>query len=117
MARSSLSVLVEVLDNHADEFCFSQYTDDAYIPRRHCLLAWMAIEAGIELPPSRYNSHVVGMAGTRRFSDEIQQAYGISFEQIRQLQFANDESGDVEGMKNLLLNLVRQWAESSEIAA
>ena len=77
----------------------------------------MAIEAGIDLPPSRYNSHVVGMAGTRRFSDEIQQAYGISFQQIRQLQFANDEAGDVEGMKNMLLNLVRQWAESSEIAA
>ncbi len=117
MASSSLSRLVEVLENHTDEFCFSQYTDDACSPHRHCLLAWMAIEAGIDLPPSRYNTHVVGMAGTRRFSDEIQQAYGISFGQIRQLQFANDEARDVEGMKNLLLNLVRQWAETSEIAA
>ena len=113
MTRSMLFRLVDVLDSHAHEFCFSQYTKES----RHCLLAWMAIEAEIDLPPARYNTHVIGMAGTRRFSDEIQQSYGLSFEQVRAIQFANDEAGSVDDLRELLLDLINQWHESSEIAA
>lgn len=113
MARSTLYRLVEVLDRHAHEFCFSQYKDESH----HCLLAWMAIEAEIDLPPARYNTHVIGMAGTRRFSNEIQQSYGLSSEQVRQVQFANDEAGCVGDLRIMLLNLINQWPESSEIAA
>lgn len=117
MSQPKTARIIEVLDRHAHELCFNQYSDDNYSPAHHCLLAWMAVEAGIEVPLVEYNTHVIGMAGTRRFASSLKRAYDLTIEQLKQLQFASDEAGDVQEMKSMVSELARKWSNSPEIAA
>jgi hypothetical protein len=103
--RSGLRI-AEILERHVNELCRSLYTEED----RHCLLGWMAVEAGVKLPPMRYNAHVVGMAGTARFAEQLQAAYGLTFEQLKQLQFANDDAADATE----LLDAIKELFESPE---
>ena len=86
--------IIDVIERHAKEICPSVYTDEKSAPVRHCLLGWLALDAGIAPPPARYNGHVIGMAGTKRFAMEMERRYGLSLRQLKQLQFANDEARD-----------------------
>jgi hypothetical protein len=104
--------IAEILKRHVNELCRSLYTEE----KRHCLLGWMAVEAGVKLPPMRYNTHVVGMAGTGRFVEQLQAAYGLTLDQLKQLQFANDDATDITELLEAIKEL-SQSHESGEMAA
>ncbi len=95
MPNPQVSRVMAVLERHAGEMCRSAYTEEAPARVRHCLLGWMAIDAGISLPPAEYRTHVVGMSGTLHFAGELEREYGLSLKQLKQLQFANDDSPDM----------------------
>ena len=79
-------IIIEVMEGHAKEICPSVYTDESSEPARHCLLGWLALDAGITPPLARYNGHVIGMAGTKRFAVEMEKQYGLCLRLWRQLQ-------------------------------
>lgn len=106
--RSGLRI-AGILERHVNELCRSLYTEGD----RHCLLGWMAVEAGVKLPPMRYNAHVVGMPGTGRFVEQLRAAYGLTLEQLKQLQFANDDAADAVE----LLEAIRELLEIPESGA
>ena len=117
MAGPLLPRVIAILERHAKEICSSYYTNDDFTPTRHCLLGWMALEAEVALPQRRYNTHVIGMAGTRRFANELQRNYGLTLQQLKQLQLVNDETNDVQKLIKMVIALVRQWDEHIEMAA
>ena len=80
-----LTRMIALLERHKQELCSSFYTREDLTPTNHCLLGWMARDAGISLPPARYNTHVIGMRGTGRFSAELEEEYSLTQRQIQQL--------------------------------
>ena len=84
--------MIALLEGHRHDLCSSFYTRDGSTPTNHCLMGWMARDSGVALPPARYNTHVIGVKGTGRFSNELGQEYGLTLEQLQQLRFAEDES-------------------------
>ena len=117
MAIPVLPRLLQILERHRHELCPSHYTRDDLTPTSHCLLAWMAIEAGIPLPPARFNTHVLGMRGTRRFANQLSAEYGLTIAQLKLLQFANDDAGTAQEMEDRVLAAVRGESHRVEIAA
>ena len=115
--RPFLSRMVALLERHRDELCSSFYTRDDLTPPNHCLMGWMARDADIALPPSRFNTHVIGMKGTGRFSAELQEEYGLALEQLQQLQLANDDARTAPEMIELLIRLARSWHVAQDMAA
>ena len=115
--RPFLPRMITLLDRHKDELCSSFYTRDDLTPPNHCLMGWMAKDADIRLPPSRFNTHVIGMTGTGRFSAELQQEYGLTLEQLRRLQLANDDARTAPAMIELLIRLAGSWHVAQDMAA
>lgn len=115
--RPFLPRMVALLERHRSELCSSFYTRDDLAPTNHCLMGWMARDAGIALPPSRYNTHVIGMKGTGRFAAALQQEYGLTLNQLQQLQLANDDAHTVPEMIELLIHLARNWHATILMAA
>ena len=109
--------IIEVMERHAKEICPSVYTDEKSAPVRHCLLGWLALDAGIAPPPARYNGHVIGMAGTKRFAMEMERRHGLSLRQLKQLQFANDDARDSDELSEFVTKLLKEWSERQRLAA
>ncbi len=107
----------EVMKRHAKEICLSVYTDEKSTPARHCLLGWLALDAAISPPPARYNGHVIGMAGTKRFAMGMEKKHGLSLCQLRQLQFANDDAKDSDELIESVTKLLKEWSECQRLAA
>lgn len=110
-------VIIEVMEGHAKEICPTVYTDEKSKPARHCLLGWLALDAGIAPPLARYNGHVIGMTGTKRFAMEMEEKYGLSLPQLRQLQFANDDAKSSDELMELVTKLLKEWSERQWLAA
>ena len=110
-------IIIDVMEGHAKEICPSVYTDESSEPARHCLLGWLALDAGIAPPLARYNGHVIGMAGTKRFALEMGKKYGLCLRQLRQLQFANDDAKGSDELIELVTNLLKDWSEHQRLAA
>lgn len=109
--------MIALLERHKHELCSSFYTRDDLTPTNHCLLGWMGKDAGIALPPYRFNTHVIGMKGTGRFATELLQNYDLTMEQLKQLQLANDDARTVPEMIELLIRLARSWHIARDMAA
>ena len=109
--------IIEVMEGHAKEICPGVYTDAKSKPVRHCLLGWLALDAGIAPTLARYNGHVIGMAGTKRFAMEMEEKYGLSLRQLRQLQFANDDAKSSDELVEHVTNLLKEWSEHQRFAA
>ncbi len=109
--------IIDVMERHAYEICPSAYTDEKSTPVRHCLLGWLALDAGIAPPPAKYNGHVIGMAGTKRFAMEMERKHGLSLCQLKQLQFANDEASDSDELSESVTKLLNEWSELQRLAA
>ena len=109
--------IIDVMERHAKEICPSVYTDEKSAPVRHCLLGWLALDAGIAPPPARYNGHVIGMAGTKRFAMEMERRHGLSLRQLKQLQFANDDARDSDELLESVMKLLKEWSELQRLAA
>lgn len=109
--------IIEVMERHAKEICPSVYTDEESTPARHCLLGWLALDAGVAPPPARYNGHVIGMAGTKRFAMEMEKKHGLSLRQLKQLQFANDDARDIDELSESVTKLLKEWREQQRLAA
>lgn len=109
--------VIEVMKRHAKEICPSVYTDETSKPARHCLLGWLALDAEIAPPLARYNGHVIGMAGTKRFAVEMEKKYGLSLRQLKQLQFANDDAEDSDELMEFVTKLLKEWSERQRLAA
>ena len=110
-------VIIEVIEGHAKEICPSVYTDEKFKPARHCLLGWLALDAGIAPPLARYNGHVIGMSGTKRFAMEMEERYGLSLRQLKQLQFANDDAKSSDELMELVTKLLEEWSGRRRLAA
>ena len=117
MVSQLTSRIIGVMESHAQELCGSYYTRNGSKPPSHCLLGWMAVEAEIELPPQRYNSHVIGMPGTKRFAEALQHAYGLTLGELKQLQLANDEAMSSMETIKMVSDLIYEWGNTAEIAA
>ncbi len=111
MAEPSVSRVLEIIDRHSEEMCRSAYTDENPEQARHCLLGWMAVDAGIGLPPDEYKTHVIGMTGTMSFAGDLQQEYGLSLKQLKSLQFANDDAPDMQALTSKVIEVIQQAAE------
>jgi len=112
-----LPQLIALLERHKHELCSSFYTRDDNTPTNHCLMGWMAKDEGIALPPTRFNTHVLGMKGTERFAAELQEAYDLTLGQLQQLQLANDDAFTVPEMIEQLIGLARSWSIDEYLAA
>ena len=109
--------IIEVMERRAEEICPSVYADDKSVPVRHCLLGWLASDAGIAPPSARYNGHVIGMAGTKRFAMAMGRKHGLSLRQLKQLQFANDDARDSDELMESVMKLLEEWSERQRLAA
>ena len=109
--------MIALLDRHRIDMCSSFYTRDDLTPINHCLLGWMAKDAGLALPPARYNTHVIGMKGTGRFSADLREEYDLTLQQLQQLQLANDDARTMQEMIELLIRLARNWHAAHALAA
>ena len=110
MAATIHARIENVVERHASEACGYAYETPAATGVRRCLLGWMATESGIRLPDAKYNTHVLGMEGTDEFVAEMQTAYGLSLDQLKQLQRANDESSSPAQLKSLVSDLLETWS-------
>ena len=88
----STSEIQAILDKRAEQLCFSRYSQTKAGMEQHCLLGWMAVEAGITLPDADGNTEVIGMNGTESFARSLCYTYGLSLSMLRALQFANDDA-------------------------
>ncbi|MDA0769945.1 MAG: hypothetical protein O2821_06950 [Chloroflexi bacterium] len=114
---SFLPRMIALLERHRQDLCSSFYTRDDLTPTNHCLLGWMAEDARVALPPARYNTHVIGMKGTGRFSADLQEEYGLTLQQLQQLQLANDDARTMQEMTEMLIRLARGWHVGFDLAA
>ena len=110
MASTSYDRIQNVAEKHANEICTHAYELHGDVGVRRCLLGWMAADSGVRLPNEIYNTHVLGMEGTGRFIREMQSEYGMSLDQLRQLQRANDESKSAAQLMELLSGLMETWS-------
>ena len=110
VTSTSCSRIKILASKHANETCAHAYElhDEAVV--RRCLLGWMATDSGVRLPEKRYNTHALGMKGTARFVKELQSKYGLSSDQLKQLQRANDESKSAAHRTELVSGLVETWS-------
>lgn len=117
MAMTSAERVMKVLDAHRNELCQHMYIDLKRVERLQCLLGWLAWEAGIPLPPSRYRTHVIGMTGTKRFADAIQREYGLTLPQLKALQSANDDSPNSVALRKRVAEELKSPDNHHDIAA
>lgn len=109
--------MIALLERHRHDLCSRFYTRDDLTPTNHCLMGWMARDSGVALPPAKYNTHSIGMKGTGRFSNELGQEYGLTLEQLQQLQLANDDARTTPEMIELLIRVARGWHAAQDLAA
>lgn len=106
MSETTVSRVLAVLRKHSQEMCTNSYTMVEGEVERHCVLAWMAMEANIELPGPDYDTEVIGMPGTYRFADELQREYSLSLNALKRLQRANDDARDVYELMDMVPSLL-----------
>lgn len=100
-----------VAEKHANETCAHAYELRGEAGVRRCLLGWMASDSGIRLPDKMYNTYAPGMKGTGRFIEELRSEYGLSSDQLRELQRASDESKSAAHLKDLVSGLLESWSD------
>lgn len=110
MTSTSYARIESVAKKHANETCAHAYELSGEAGVRRCLLGWMAIDSGVRLPDRRYDTHALGMKGTARFIKEMQSEYGLSLDQLKQLQRANDESKNPAHLTKLVSGLLETWS-------
>lgn len=110
MDSTSCDRIQTIAEEHANQTCAHAYELRGEAGVRRCLLGWMAADSGVRLPDERYNTHVLGMKGTGQFIREMQSEYGLSLDQLRQLQRANDESENPDELIALISGLVETWS-------
>ncbi len=116
VASTSYARIQSIAEKHANETCTHAYELQGDTGMRRCLLGWMATDSGVRLPNETYNTHVLGMKGTGRFVREMQSEYGLSLDQLKQLQSANDESKSPAHLKELVSRLIETWSSGPEPA-
>ena len=107
---TSYARIQSIAEKHANETCTHAYERHGEAGVRRCLLGWMAADSGIRLPGETYNAHALGMNGTGRFNREMQSEFGLSPEQLKQLQRANDESKSPAHLMDLVTSLLGTWS-------
>ena len=110
MTSTSYTRIKSIAQTHGNEMCPYVYELNGETGVRRCLLSWMAIDSGVRLPDERYNTHALGMKGTARFIKEMQSEYGLSLDQLKELQRANDESKSAAHLTELLSELLETWS-------
>ena len=110
MKSMSYARIETVAKRHANETCAHAYELHTESGVRRCLLGWMAIDSGIRLPEERSNTHALGMKGTARFIEELGSEYGLSLDQLKVLQRANDESTSAAHLTKLVSGLLETWS-------
>lgn len=110
VTSTTYSRIRSIAEKHANETCAHAYELNGESGVRRCLLGWMAVDSGVRLPDETSNTHVLGMMGTGRFIREMQSEYGLSLDQLKQLQGANDESKSPAHLTELVSGLLETWS-------
>ena len=112
----SISEIQAILAKRVGQLCSSRYSHTEAGVEQHCLLGWMAVEAGIKLPGADGNTEVIGMNGTEAFAQSLCDVYGLSTSMLRTLQFANDDTSSggelVEQVQSIFDNLERSLSNT-----
>ena len=110
MTSTTYSRIKDIAEQHANETCTFAYELHEETGVKRCLLGWMATDSGVRLPEETYNTHVLGMRGTEEFIREMRSEYGLSLDQLKQLQSANDESKSPSHLTELISGLLETWS-------
>ena len=107
-----ISEIQAILAKRAGQLCSSRYSHTESGVERHCLLGWMAVEAGIKLPGYEGNTEVIGMNGTEAFAQSLCDVYGMSTSMLRTLQFANDDTSTGSELAEHVQSIFDNWERS-----
>ena len=113
VTSTSYARINSVAEKHANETCAHAYELHGEAGVRRCLLGWMASDSGVRLPDKRHNTHALGMKGTGRFIEELQSEYGLSSDQLKELQRASDESKSAAHLKEMVSGLLESWSDGA----
>jgi hypothetical protein len=109
--------VLSVLSRRSGSLCANAYTDIMSDEERHCILGWLAVEAGIGLPQDDLNSYVLGMEGTLEFADALEGEYRLPLKTLKLLQFANDDGCDGQELVERVRQILSESVEANTKAA
>lgn len=72
-----------------------------------CIIGGMARAAGIDLPKSTLNS--VSLGNMYSFSIKLESFFGLTYEQLRELQLINDRNGNLSNRRYRLTQYVNSF--------
>lgn len=75
-----------------------------------CVLGGLAVAADIELP-EQVNAQIAALDG---FADALAEEYGLTIDQLDQLQYMNDCIEEMGARRRGLIDLVERWAVPSK---